>query len=260
MRTLAVLPSRFKASRFPGKPLALIAGQSMIQRVWQAAHAAAGVNRIVVATDDARIQAAVQAFGGEVAMTDPNLPSGTDRVAAAMEALGESFDVVLNIQGDEPAMHPETIAVLVKLMADHPELPLGTVSCPFASAEEVFNPNAVKVVTNDLGHALYFSRSPIPYVRNSQVFQHDFRPWLRSDQLPLFQRHLGIYAYRPEALRAFTRLPPHPLEQTEMLEQLRALAHGMTMGVAHTPYLSLGVDTPEDVPAVEALLRERGVL
>jgi len=260
MRTLAVLPSRFKATRFPGKPLALIAGQPMIQRVWQAAQTASGVDRVVVATDDERIQSAVLAFGGEVVMTDPDLPSGTDRVAAALEALEETFDVVINIQGDEPAMHPETIAVLVQLMADHPELPLGTVACPFGSAEEVFNPNAVKVVTNDLGHALYFSRSPIPYVRNSQVFQQDFRPWLRPEQLALFKRHLGIYAYRPEALRAFTRLAPHPLEQTEMLEQLRALAHGMTMGVAQTPYLSLGVDTPEDVPAVEALLQERGLL
>lgn len=259
MRTLAVLPSRYKATRFPGKPLAPIAGQPMIQRVWQAAKSAEGVDRVVVATDDERIQAAVLAFGGEVVMTDPALPSGTDRVAAALEALGESFDVIVNIQGDEPAMHPETVGVLVRLMAEHPELPLGTVACPFSSAEELFSPNIVKVVTNDLGHALYFSRSPIPYLRNSQIFEQDFRPWMKPEQLALYKRHLGLYAYRPEALKTFMKLPPHPLEQTEMLEQLRALAHGMSMGVAQTPYLSLGVDTPEDVPLVEALLRERGL-
>jgi 3-deoxy-manno-octulosonate cytidylyltransferase (CMP-KDO synthetase) len=134
---------------------------------------------------------------------------------------------------------------------------MATAACPFSSVEELFNPNAVKVVTDDAGRALYFSRSPIPYLRNSQVFQADFRPWLKPEQLARFQRHLGIYAYTPEALLRFTRLPPHPLEQFEMLEQLRALAAGMAIGVAATPHLSLGVDVPTDVPAVEALLALR---
>jgi len=164
---------------------------------------------------------------------------------------------VLNLQGDEPAMHPETIAAVVELMRSDPGLPMGTASCPFSTPEELFNPNAVKVVTDDAGRALYFSRSPIPYLRNSQVFQADFRPWLRPEQLAVFQRHLGIYAYRPEALLRFTQLPPHPLEQFEMLEQLRALAAGMAIGVARTAHLSLGVDVPADVPAVEALLTRR---
>jgi len=259
MRTLAVLPSRYQASRFPGKPLAPIAGRPMIQWVWEAAHRAKGVDAVVVATDDARIRAAVEGFGGRVVMTDPALPSGTDRVAAAVAALKEPFDVILNIQGDEPAMHPDTIAAVVALMTHEPELPMATAACPFLSADELFNPNAVKVVTDDRGRALYFSRSPIPYVRNSSVFEADFRPWLGEGQLALFQRHLGIYAYRPDALRAFTRLPPHPLEQTEMLEQLRALASGFPIGVARTPHLSLGVDVPGDVAAVEALLAERGL-
>ena len=257
MPTLAVLPSRFQASRFPGKPLAPILGRPMIQWAWEAANAAQGVDAVVVATDDARIKAAVEGFGGRVAMTDPALPSGTDRVAAAVAAVGQGYDLILNLQGDEPAMHPGTIAAVVALMRGRPELPMGTAACPFSSAEELFNPNAVKVVTDDAGRALYFSRSPIPYLRNSQVFQADFRPWLNPGQLALFQRHLGLYAYRPEALLRFTALPPHPLEQFEMLEQLRALAAGMAMGVASTPHLSLGVDVPADIPAVEAMLARR---
>ena len=259
MRTLAVLPSRYAASRFPGKPLALIAGKPMIQWVWEAATRAAGVDKVVVATDDERICSAVHDFDGQVVLTDPGLPSGTDRVAAALELLGEAFDVVLNIQGDEPAMHPETIAAVVRLMAEQPELPMATAACPFAHPDELFNPNAVKVVTDDCGRALYFSRSPIPYLRNSTVFEPDFRPWMQPGQLKLFRRHLGIYAYRPDTLRAFTQLPPHPLEQLEMLEQLRALAAGLAIGVAETPYLSLGVDTPGDVPAAEQMLKERGL-
>ncbi|MBK9796049.1 MAG: 3-deoxy-manno-octulosonate cytidylyltransferase [Holophagaceae bacterium] len=264
MRTLAVLPSRFQASRFPGKPLALIAGKPMIQWVFEAASLARGVDHVVVATDDDRIAGTVRGFGGEAILTDPALPSGTDRTAAAMAALLETgvepFDCVLNIQGDEPAMHPETVAAVVALMAAQPDLPMGTAACPFTHPDELFNPNAVKVVMDDRGRALYFSRSPIPYLRNASVFEPDFRPWMTPQQLGHFQRHLGLYAYRPDALRAFTRLPPHPLEQFEMLEQLRALAAGIPIGVARTPFLSLGVDVPGDVAAAEALLRERGLI
>ena len=257
MPTLAVLPSRFQASRFPGKPLALISGRPMIHWVWEAASAAPGVDAVVVATDDPRIAATVTGFGGQVAMTDPALPSGTDRVAAAVAAMGQAFDLILNLQGDEPAMHPETIAGVVELMRRQPDLPMGTAACPFHTAEELFNPNNVKVVIDDAQRALYFSRSPIPYLRNSQVFQADFRPWMRPEQLAVFHRHLGIYAFRPEALHRFTQLPPHPLERLESLEQLRALAAGMAIGVAFTPHLSLGVDTPADVAPVEALLKQR---
>ena len=259
MRCLAVLPSRFASTRFPGKPLARIAGKAMVQWVWEAARAAKGVDRVVVATDDERIWKAVHEFGGEVVITDPALPSGTDRVAAVMDMLAEPFDTILNIQGDEPAMHPETISAVVDLMRDHPQLPMGTAACPFLHLDEVFSPNAVKVVLDQAGRALYFSRSPIPYLRSSQNFQLDFRPWMRPETLPSFRRHLGLYAYRPEALRAFTKLPPHPLELMECLEQLRALAAGIAIGVADTPHLSLGVDVPGDVKAVEALLAERGM-
>ena len=262
MRTLAVLPSRFSASRFPGKPLALILGRPMIQWVFEAARRAQGVDRVVVATDDERIASTVRGFGGEAVLTDPALPSGTDRTAAALAALeaqGEAFECVLNIQGDEPAMHPDTVAALVALMKAQPDLPMGTAACPFAHRDELFNPNAVKVVVDDHKRALYFSRSPIPYLRSSSVFEPDFRPWMKPEQLAHFKRHLGLYAYRPDTLRAFTKLPPHPLEQLEMLEQLRALAAGIPIGVADTPHLSLGVDVPGDVAAAEALLRERGL-
>ena len=259
MRTLAVLPSRFQASRFPGKPLAPIAGKPMIQWVFEAARRAGGVDRVVVATDDARIAETVRGFGGEAVLTDPDLPSGTDRTAAALDLLGEPYDCVLNIQGDEPAMHPDTVAAVVALMAAQPDLPMATAACPFAHPDELFNPNAVKVVLDDRQRALYFSRSPIPYLRSSTAFQADFRPWMAPAQLAHFHRHLGLYAYRPDTLRAFTRLAPHPLERLEMLEQLRALAAGIAIGVATTPHLSLGVDVPGDVPAAEALLRERGL-
>jgi 3-deoxy-manno-octulosonate cytidylyltransferase (CMP-KDO synthetase) len=234
----------------------------MIAWVLESARRAEGVDRVVVATDDARIAEVVTSLGGEAVLTDPALPSGTDRTAAALAALeakGERYDCVLNIQGDEPAMHPETVAGVVALMRENSDLPMGTAACPFANADELFNPNAVKVVCDDRGRALYFSRSPIPYVRNAKVFEPDFRPWLAPEQLGLFQRHLGLYAYRPEVLRAFTSLPPHALELTEMLEQLRALAAGISIGVAKTPHLSLGVDVPSDVDAVEALLRSRGL-
>lgn len=262
MRTLAVLPSRFAATRFPGKPLVRIAGKPMIQWVWEAACRAQGVDRVIVATDDQRIWSAVNDFDGQVVITDPALPSGTDRVAAAMRTLaeqGEHFDCVLNIQGDEPGIHPDTIAAVVRLMSQDPELPMGTAACPFTSADEIFNPNAVKVVTDERGHALYFSRSPIPYLRNSAVFEADFRPWMDPGHLALFRRHLGLYAFRPDTLAHFTALPPHPLERVEMLEQLRALAAGIAIGVAHTPHLSLGVDTPDDVEPAENLLRARGL-
>ena len=258
MTTLAVLPSRYLASRFPGKPLALIAGKPMIQWVWEAAATASGIDKIVVATDDVRIASVVNNFGGFAIITDPGLPSGTDRVAAAVTSMDDRFDVILNIQGDEPAIHPETISAVVDLMLQHPEINIGTASCPFDSVDDLFDPNTVKVVTNDNNQALYFSRSPIPYLRVGQAaFKSDFSSWLLPEQLACFQRHLGIYAYRPEVLHRFTSLAPHWLERFEMLEQLRALAAGMIIGVVRTPHLSLGVDTPEDVRAVESLLVQR---
>jgi 3-deoxy-manno-octulosonate cytidylyltransferase (CMP-KDO synthetase) len=257
MKTLAVLPARYASSRFPGKPLAMILGKPMVQWAWESAQRA-GIGRVAVATDDERIMAAVNGFGGEAVFTDPSLPSGTDRVAAAMCILGGGFDIVLNIQGDEPAMHHETIAALARMIAENPDLPMGTAACPFVCADEVFSPNNVKVVLDNRGRALYFSRSPIPFLRSPTCFDMDFRPWMTSGQLRLFKKHLGIYAYRPDALMRLTALPPHPLEQAEMLEQLRALAADIAIGVAETPHGSIGVDTPADVAKAEEMLRARG--
>ena len=260
MKALAVIPARYASTRFPGKPLALIAGKPMIQWVWEAA-GRAGVAKVVVATDDERIAAAVNDFDGHVVYTDPKLPSGTDRVAAAMDIIGETgetFDAVLNIQGDEPAMHHETIRAVLNLMESDTGLHMATAACPFQNRDEVFDANTVKVVVGGQNRALYFSRSPIPFLRDGAQSGTDFRPWMREEHLRLFRRHLGIYAYRPDVLRQFTALPPHPLEQAEMLEQLRALAAGMAIGVAHTPHGSLGVDTPADLAAVEKMLRQEG--
>jgi 3-deoxy-manno-octulosonate cytidylyltransferase (CMP-KDO synthetase) len=256
MKTLAVLPARYASTRFPGKPLALIAGKPMIQWVWEAARRAA-VDTVVVATDDERIAAAVNDFDGRVVFTDPKLPSGTDRVAAAMDMLDENFDIVLNIQGDEPAMHHETIQAVVSLMQKRPDLPMGTAACPFRDLNEIFSPNVVKVVVDEHNKALYFSRSPIPFVRGPNCTDLDFRSQISNNRLSLFRKHLGIYAYRPHVLKQFTSLPPHPLEQAEMLEQLRALAAGIAIGVAETPHGSLGVDTPDDIAMAEQVLMAR---
>ena len=217
----------------------------------------AGVDRVVVATDDERIASVVNDFDGQVIFTNPSLPSGTDRVAEAVDKIGENFDVILNIQGDEPAMHPETIASLVELMASDSRLSMGTAACPFRSAKEIFDPNNVKVVVDDQSRALYFSRSPIPYLRSSACFDLDFRPWMAAEHLSLYLWHLGIYAYRPLVLKQITALPVHPLEESEKLEQLRALAAGVVIGVARTPHCSAGVDTPEDVRRAEKLLKNR---
>jgi 3-deoxy-manno-octulosonate cytidylyltransferase (CMP-KDO synthetase) len=257
MKTLAVLPARYASTRFPGKPLAMIAGKPMIQWVWEAAQTARA-DKVVIATDDERIAAAVNDFDGQVVFTDPLLPSGTDRVAAAMDKLGEKFDIVLNIQGDEPTMHHETIESVIALMAKRPDLPMGTAACPFHSVDELFSPNNVKVVLDSQNRALYFSRSPIPYLRGNNCFDIDFRSRVSIDQLSLFRKHLGIYAYTPHILKRFTALPPHPLEQAEMLEQLRALAASIDIGVADTPHGSIGVDSPEDAVKAEEILLARG--
>mgnify|MGYP000882128809 CR=1 FL=1 len=234
MRTLAVLPSRFASTRFPGKPLARIAGKAMVQWVWEAASAAPGVDRVVVATDDERIWKAVHEFGGEVVITDPNLPSGTDRVAAALEALGEPFDVVVNIQGDEPAMHPDTIGAVVDLMRNRPDLPMGTAACPFADLDEVFNPNAVKVVLDARSRALYFSRAVVPFVKEGHF--------------PL-RRHIGVYGFQRSVLLRIPPLPSSGLAEAESLEQLRFLENGIPMHVLDATGDPWGIETRSDYDA-----------
>ncbi len=239
-KTVAVIPSRFGAERFPGKPLYPLAGKPLIVWVLERARAAREVDEVLVATDDERIRAAVEGAGGRAVLTDPALPSGTDRVWAAVRDL--DVEVVLNVQGDEPMMEPGNIDRVAAFLKRSPDFPLATVAVRLTAAGELADPNTVKVVRADDGRALYFSRSLLPYRR---------RP---VPELPTW-KHLGLYGYRKEALRRWTSLPPHPLEQAESLEQLRALAAGMAMAVLEGVGDSIGVDTPEDARRVEEILR-----
>lgn len=243
-RVVAVIPARYGSSRFPGKPLAPIAGKPMIQWVYERARAATRVHDVLVATDDERIAAAVAAFGGRAVLTSPDHPSGTDRIAEAVR--GIEAGLVLNVQGDEPLLPPRVIDALVAAMqAGGAEM--GTVAVPLAPERAEFaDPNVVKVVVNERSEALYFSRATIPFQRR------DGEP-LRA------LWHWGIYAYRREFLAQFVNWPPAALERCEKLEQLRALAHGARIQVlVETQAQSAGVDVPGDVARVEALLREQG--
>lgn len=243
-RVVAVIPARYGSSRFPGKPLALIAGKMMIQRVVERAQSAASVDEVLVATDDPRIAKAVESFGGRAVMTSPDHPSGTDRIAEAVRGIGA--DLVLNVQGDEPLLPGRVMDELVAAMrSSHAEM--GTVAVPLdPRSAEFANPNIVKVVLNEAGEALYFSRATIPFQRADGAVAGGLWHW-------------GIYAYRRDFLERFVTWPPSRLEQCEKLEQLRALEHGARIRVlVETKARSTGVDTPEDVVRVEALLRERG--
>ncbi len=238
-RVAAVIPSRFGAERFPGKPLHLICGVPMVVRVLTRALEARGVDLVLVATDDARIAAAVEAAGGEATITDSTLSSGTDRVWAAVRDL--SVEIVLNVQGDEPLMDPLNIERVATFLRQHPEHPLATVALPLPAGANASDPCVVKVVRGDDGRALYFSRAAIPYRRRAEP------------GLPTL-KHLGLYGYRKEALKRWTELPQHPLEQAEGLEQLRPLAAGMPMVVLDAVSDSIGVDTEEDARKVEEIL------
>jgi 3-deoxy-manno-octulosonate cytidylyltransferase (CMP-KDO synthetase) len=238
-KTAAVIPSRYGAQRFPGKPLHPIAGVPMVVRVCERARLARAIDIVLVATDDERIAREVERAGGRAVMTDPALASGTDRVYAAVKDL--DVDVVLNVQGDEPLMEPENMDRVATFLVEHPEWPLATVAVPIEDPAAIADPNVVKVVRGDDGRALYFSRSPIPYRRREEP------------ALPTL-KHLGLYGYRKAALERFTSLPPHPLERAESLEQLRALAAGMPMAVLDAVGDSIGVDTLEDARRVEELL------
>jgi 3-deoxy-manno-octulosonate cytidylyltransferase (CMP-KDO synthetase) len=242
MRAVGLIPARHRATRFPGKPLAEIAGRSMVQRVWEAARAAKSLRAVIVATDDERIAAAVRGFGGAVRMTAAHHPSGTDRIAEV--ARGLACDLVVNIQGDEPLIRPAEIDAAVSPLLEDPTIPMGTLACPLP-LEQATDPNAVKVVVGVEGFALYFSRSPIPYLRDGH--SGGDTPYLL---------HVGLYVYRRDVLLTLAGLAPTPLEERERLEQLRALEHGIRIRVVRTSQRSLGVDTPEDLEYVRRLMEE----
>jgi 3-deoxy-manno-octulosonate cytidylyltransferase (CMP-KDO synthetase) len=245
MRVIGVIPSRWGSTRFPGKSLHPLCGKPLVQWVVEAARRAASLDEVLVATDDARIADAVAGFA-KVAMTRPDHPSGTDRVAEA--AKPEDGDIVINIQGDEPLIDPALIDALAARMKDDPEWAMATAACPIRSIRDLEARTVVKVVLARDGGALYFSRLPIPCRRDGE-------PDLASG---LYLRHLGIYAYRGAFLKRLVREPPCGLERTESLEQLRALYLGGRIAVIRAEDQGVGVDTPEDAAAVEALLRQRG--
>ena len=241
-RAVAVIPARWASVRFPGKALVVIRGKFLVQHVWERACQLETVERVVVATDDERIAAAVQGFGGTVVMTRPDCPSGTDRVAEATRDW--PVDLVVNLQGDEPTFELGAVDQLVRVMAEDPSIEMGTLAHPMADEAEHRDPNAVKVVLDESGHALYFSRAPIPYARQPGLI------------VPL--RHPGIYVFRHAFLQRYAKMPPTPLEQTERLEQLRALEHGVRIRVVLTSHGSIGVDVPADVDRLTAYLEGRG--
>ena len=240
MNVACIIPARYASTRLPGKPLLDIAGKPMIQRVVERVRQARRPSRVIVATDDQRIAEVVRSFGGEAQMTSAAHPTGTDRLAEVAATLPD-MDLILNIQGDEPLIPPSAIDELAGAFDGAPELQMGTLMTPLTESE-YDNPAAVKVVTSLDGHALYFSRSLIPYPRN------------RGPEWRCF-KHLGVYAYRRDFLLRFAALPPSPLEVTESLEQLRALENGYRIRVIETPFRSIGVDTPADLEEVRELFR-----
>lgn len=237
MKTVAVIPARYASSRFPGKPLVDIAGKTMIEHVYRRTQLAHSISETWVATDDERIRDAVLAFGGRCVMTRSDHPSGTDRIAEAVSQL--DVDVIVNVQGDEPLIDPEEIEAVVAPFARHPEVVMTTAATPIRDPRDVMDPGVVKVVLDQRGFALYFSRLPIPYYRSGEPGE--------------YLRHLGLYAYRKEFLLTYASLSPTPLEQSERLEQLRVLEHGHRIMVVRTPNNAVAVDTPEDLERVRAL-------
>lgn len=247
MRIVGVIPSRWASSRFPGKSLTPICGKPLVQWVVEACLRAEMLSEVIVATDDERIALATVGTGARAVMTRPDHPSGTDRVAEAAGAGDE--DIVINIQGDEPLMDPALIDRIAVALRDAPEVEMATASAPVTHLEDLEARTVVKVVVNAAGQALYFSRLPIP-------FRRDGTPDLASG---LYRRHIGIYGYRGAFLKRFVQTPPCALELCESLEQLRALHVGAKIAVVETQDVGLGVDRPEDVAVVEALMRKQGV-
>lgn len=249
MKFIAIIPARYASTRFPGKPLAVLGGKTVIQRVYE--QVAGVLDEAVVATDDERIYEAVKAFGGKVEMTSTAHRSGTDRCYEAYCKQGTTYDVVVNVQGDEPFIRPEQLLAL-KACFDDPATEIATLVKPFATEDGVAaleNPNSPKVVLDGSNRALYFSRSVIPYLRNVPREE-----WLTQHT---FYKHIGIYAFRAEVLKAVTALPQSSLELAESLEQLRWLENGYKIGVGITSTETIGIDTPEDLAKAEAFLKSR---
>ena len=243
MKFIAIIPARYASTRFPGKPLAMLGGKTVIQRVYEQARAAVG--EAYVATDDDRIFMAVQGFGGRAIMTSDRHKSGTDRIEEAARKLETKADVIINIQGDEPFIQRSQLETVMQLF-DDPKTQIATLGKPFDTMEAVENPNSPKIVCDVNGYALYFSRSVIPFVRGRER-----QEWLQH--FP-YLKHIGLYAYRREVLSEITQLPQSPLELAESLEQLRWLQNGYRIKVGLTDVETVGIDTPDDLKRAELFL------
>jgi 3-deoxy-manno-octulosonate cytidylyltransferase (CMP-KDO synthetase) len=242
MNIIAFIPSRYESKRFPGKPLAPIAGKPMIQHVYQNALSCSEISEVYVATDDERIFKCVHDFGGKAIMTDKTHHSGTDRIAEATRKMKIERDcLIVNIQGDQPIFQTSSITRLITPMIDDQHIPMGTLKYRITNEKDVHNPNYVKVVTDREGFALYFSRSPLPFFRDDA-----------SEKV--YYKHLGFYIYRNDFLQRFASLPVGRLESAEKLEQLRALENGFRIKVMETSFDSIEVDTPDDIKKVEEMM------
>ncbi|GHF18334.1 3-deoxy-manno-octulosonate cytidylyltransferase [Kordiimonas sediminis] len=248
---IVVIPARYSSSRLYGKPLAMIAGKPMIEHVWHRAVKGIGdAGRVYIATDDDRVLSAAASFGGQGIKTRSDHPSGTDRIAEVVEILSlPDTEIIVNVQGDEPMIPSDLINLAGSLLEEDPAADLATLTCPITTLEDVLNPNIVKAVLDASGYASYFSRAPVPFDRDGNMEL--------GLQNGIYQRHIGLYAYRVETLKRLTALPPAPTEHLEQLEQLRALYNGMKIGVVPIPEAPPhGVDTQEDLIAVRRLFGE----
>ena len=246
MRFVAIIPARYASTRFPGKPLADMAGKPMIQRVYEQVKKA--LDEVWVATDDVRIFETVESFGGKAVMTSDEHRSGTDRIQEAYSKIGGGFDVIINVQGDEPFIQPEQIEAL-KNCFDSKDVELATLVKAFKKEDgfdTLFNPNSPKVVINKKNEAIYFSRSIVPYIRDAHHTE-----WLDKHT---FYKHIGMYAYRSDVLAEITKLPQSSLEKAESLEQLRWIENGYCIRVGYTTVETIGIDTPEDMEKAIAFL------
>ena len=248
MKFVGIIPARYASTRFPGKPLAILGGKPVIQRVYE--QVSKVLENVYVATDDNRISDAVEAFGGKVIMTSPNHKSGTDRIEEAVSKIEESFDVVINIQGDEPFIHESQIKTVCSCF-DDPATMIATLARPFTSQagfKDIENPNSPKLVCDNNGFAMYFSRSIIPYIRGKKPSE-----WTSEYG---YLKHIGLYAYRRNVLSEITKLPQSTLELAESLEQLRWLQNGYRIKVGLTDIETIGIDTPEDLSKAEEALNK----
>jgi len=261
MKTIGIIPARWKSSRFEGKVLANILGKPMIQHVWERAKEAKTLDELIIATDNDEVIKKAESFGAKVVYTSKDQPSGTDRIAEVVNPIDVS--VIVNIQGDEPLIHPSMIDSLSEAILKGDGTSMATLRKRITDKHELFNPNVVKVAVDKDGYALYFSRSPIPYYRRENDAQHsifDVNAWMSHHTFDIkeavYYKHIGIYAYTKDFLFTYTNLPESKLEDSEKLEQLRALENGYRIKTIETDYDTIGVDMPDDLKKVEDALRK----